>query len=88
MPELSRFEGMVIRMLFKDTGKHNKPHVHVECAEHKASVGIDGEVLAGSIPKKKLIILHAWLVMHEEELYAAWNNAVQSKEFDKIEPLR
>ena len=29
MPELSRFGGMVIYMLFQDTGQHNKPHVHV-----------------------------------------------------------
>ena len=28
MPELSRFEGMVIKMLFNDTIQHNKPHVH------------------------------------------------------------
>ena len=29
MPELSRFGGMVIYMLFMDTKQHNKPHVHV-----------------------------------------------------------
>ena len=28
MPELSRFGGMVIYMLFMDTKQHNKPHVH------------------------------------------------------------
>ena len=29
MPELSRFDGMVIYMLFRDNKQHNKPHVHV-----------------------------------------------------------
>ena len=29
MPELSRFEGIIIKMLFNDTVQHNKPHVHV-----------------------------------------------------------
>lgn len=29
MPELSRFEGMIIYMLFRDNKEHNKPHVHV-----------------------------------------------------------
>lgn len=29
MPELSRFEGMTIYMLFRDNKEHNKPHVHV-----------------------------------------------------------
>ena len=40
MPELSRFEGMVIKMLFNDTVQHNKPHVHVTYGEYKASVGL------------------------------------------------
>ncbi len=31
MPELSRFEGMVIKLLFNDTVQHNKPQVHVYC---------------------------------------------------------
>lgn len=34
MPELSRFGGMVIYMLFYDTKQHNKPHVHVYYGEH------------------------------------------------------
>lgn len=29
MPELSRFMGIIIKMLYKDTAQHNKPHVHV-----------------------------------------------------------
>ena len=41
MPDLSRFEGMIIKMLFHDTIQHNKPHGHVLYGEYKASVGID-----------------------------------------------
>ena len=37
MPELSRFEGMIIYMLFRDNKEHNKPHVHVYYGEYKAS---------------------------------------------------
>ena len=88
MPELSRFEGIIIRMIYKDNAQHSKPHIHAEYAEYKASIAIDGEVLAGSIPKKKLILLQAWMILHEDELYTAWNKAVQSIEFGKIEPLR
>lgn len=29
MPELSRFGGIVVKLLFNDTVQHNKPHVHV-----------------------------------------------------------
>lgn len=46
MPELSRFMGIVIKMLFKDTVQHNKPHIHAYYGEYEASIGIDGELLA------------------------------------------
>ena len=87
MPELSRFKGMVIYMLFYDTKHHNKPHIHVYCGEFEASIGIDGELMAGSLPRKQLIFVQAWLALHEEEAYAAWNKAVQGVHFDKIAPL-
>ena len=50
-------------------GKHNKPHVHVEYGEYEASVGIDGEVLAGILPEKQYGLVSAWLTLHEDELY-------------------
>ena len=56
MPELSRFAGMVIYMLFCDTGQHNKPHVHVYYGEYEAAIAIDGELLADSLPRKQLKI--------------------------------
>ena len=87
MPEISRFFGIVIKMLYEAGGKHNKPHVHVEYGEYEASVGIDGEVLAGVLPEKQYKLVAAWLTLHEEELYEAWNNAVQMKQLPKIRPL-
>ena len=47
MPELSRFGGMVIYMLFYDTKQHNKPHVHVYYGEYEAAIAIDGEIAGG-----------------------------------------
>lgn len=87
MPELSRFYGIIVKLIFFDDGQHHKPHVHVYYGEYEASVGIDGEILAGSLPVKQLKLVQAWMVLHEEELYAAWNNAVAGKSFDKIAPL-
>jgi hypothetical protein len=87
MPELSRFAGIVIYLLFKDTQKHNKPHVHVYYGDFKASIAIDGELLAGSLPHKQLKIVTGWLALHEEELYEAWNKAVQGVRFDKVDPM-
>ena len=50
-------------------------------------MGLDGEVIAEQIPVKQYRMLAAWLVIHEEELYRAWNLAVAGKPFDKIDPL-
>lgn len=88
MPELSRFMGMIIKMIFMDNDKHHKPHVHVKYGDYEASVAIDGELLAGELPVKQLKIVTAWLAIHEDELYVAWNKAVRGLHFDKIEPLK
>lgn len=88
MPELCRFYGIIIKMLYSDTVQHHKPHIHAYYQDYEASVGIDGELLAGSIPVKQLKLIEAWLVLHEDELYAAWNKAVQNIPFGKVEPLK
>ena len=54
MPELCRFYNIVIKMIFSDTDKHHKPHFHVYYNEYEASVGVDGELIAGSLPVKQL----------------------------------
>ncbi len=88
MPELSRFYGIIIKMIFSDTQQHHKPHIHAMYGEHQAAIGIDGELLAGYMPQKQLKLIVAWLTIHENELYQAWNKAVRDMPFDKIEPLQ
>ena len=78
MPELSRFRGIIVKMLYRDYGKHNK---------YEASVSIDGELLAGSFPSRQFKILSGWLALHEEEIYAAWNRAVAGQDPGMIAPL-
>lgn len=88
MPELSRFKGLVIEAQHRDTGRHNKPHVHVYFGDYAATVGLDGELLAGSLPLRQLRIVTGWLALHEDEVYDAWNKAVTGTSFGKIDPLR
>ena len=88
MPELSRFYIIIIKMLFSDDARHNKPHFHVFYAEYKASVGVDGELLAGSLPVRQLTLVQAWAAIHEDELYQAWNRSVKNMPPGKIEPLK
>ena len=88
MPELCRFEGMIIKMFFFDNKQHHKPHIHVYYAENKATIGLDGELLEGALPQKKFTLLQAWLILREKELYSAWNNAVRNMPLGKIEPIK
>lgn len=75
-------------MFFSDNDKHHKPNFHANYNEYEASIGIDGELLAGKFPPKQLKIVQAWAVIHEDELYEAWNNAVRELPLGKIEPLK
>jgi len=43
----SIFYGILVAMYYEDTGRHNKPHIHVRYQGKKASISIeDGTVLA------------------------------------------
>jgi hypothetical protein len=88
MPELSRFYNIAIKMIFSDSGQHSKPHIHAYYNEYEASIGIDGDLLAGALPTKQLKLVEAWLAIHEDELYTAWNKAVRNEHFGKIAPLQ
>ena len=78
---------MIIKMLFNDNVQHNKPHVHVYYGEYKASIGIDGELLSGSLPYKQFKMVVGWLALYEDEAYSAWNKAVRGEQFNKMKPL-
>ena len=88
MPEISRFYGIVVKMIYNDVGQHHKPHVHIYYGEYEASISLDGEMLAGHLPEKQYRIISGWLALHEDELYKAWNYAIRGEAFDKIEPLK
>lgn len=74
-------------MMYQDEKEHHKPHVHVLYGDFEASVGIDGELLAGALPAKQYKLVVAWLILHEDELYWAWNQAVAGRPFGRIKPL-
>ena len=88
MPELCRFYNIVIKMLYSDNVQHHKPHFHVFFAEYEASVGIDGELIAGNLPVKQFRLVQAWAAIHEDELYSTWNKAVKNEPIGKIDPLK
>jgi hypothetical protein len=88
MPTLSMFLGILVKMNWKDTGQHKKPHFHAFYGEHEASFGLDGEIIAGKFPKKQAAFVKAWTLLHEDELAANWKLAVDGEEVFRIEPLK
>jgi hypothetical protein len=80
MPTISMFYGILIRMFFYDTDKHNVPHIHAEYQGHVAVYSIhDGTVLAGELPPRKHKLVVAWIEIHQDDLLADWQLAVNGK---------
>lgn len=80
MPMISMFYGILIRMFFFDTDKHNIPHVHADYQGKTAVYSIpDGAVLAGELPSKKHKLVVAWIEIHQDELLADWQLAVTGR---------
>jgi hypothetical protein len=89
MPIISMFYGIIIYMYPLDTKQHSMPHIHVEYSGMSAVFSLlDGEILAGELPPKKIRLVQAWMDIHAEELEADWRIAVQGGEVFRIEPLR
>lgn len=74
---------------YEDTGRHNKPHIHVRYQGKKVSISIeDGALLAGDFPPKQLRLVLAWIDIHQDELMADWELAVSGEEPFRIAPLQ
>ena len=81
MPEISRFEGIIITMYFND---HNPPHFHAEYNGMEAIYDLtEGAFIRGALPSRQARLILAWAEIHKEELIKMWENKV----FKKVEPL-
>jgi len=89
MATLSMFYGLIISMFYGDNKQHKFPHIHVEYQDEEAIFTIpEGELLVGNLPSKKIKLVQAWIVMHEEDLMANWELATHEKNIFRIEPLK
>ena len=88
MPTLSVFYGIIITMYREIGGRHNLPHFHATYQGEEAAITFDGEVIEGSLPKKKLKLVIAWAEIHRENLEANWKLLSEGREYFKIDPLR
>lgn len=88
MPALSMFFGIIIYMYREQGGQHNLPHIHAEYQEDEAVLSLDGELIEGALPKKKLRMVQAWIDIHHDELEANWKLLLRGQAVFKIAPLQ
>lgn len=89
MPVISMFYGVIVLMYYFDNRQHQSPHIHVQYSGEEAVISIpDGNVIEGSIRTNKLKLVQAWIEIHQEDLMANWELAVNGQQVFRIEPLR
>ena len=88
MPEICRFEGMIIQMYYETASRH-LPHFHVRFGEFRASFGIEPiQLLVGSLPTRQRRLIEAWAELHQPELQANWQRAAERQPPLRVDPLR
>ena len=88
MPELSRFDGIFVYMYSEPNSPHKLPHIHAEYQGQQIVVSLDGNVIEGDLPSKKLRLLLVWMEMRQRELRENWELLASGKKYYKVEPLR
>ena len=63
------------------------PHVHAIYSEYEMSIDFDGNILAGELPRKQTKLVEAWVLLHTDELNAAWRAYRDDGELIKIRGL-
>ncbi len=85
MPELTRFFGIIIAMVYND---HSPPHFHAKHGAGQAVICIDtGEVIDGNLSARALRLVEEWRQLHQQELLNDWALALNRQPLIKIEPL-
>lgn len=48
---------------------------------------MDGEILAGKLPRKQLRLVQAWIELHYDELMANWELVSSGEQPYRVDPL-
>jgi hypothetical protein len=63
---------------------HNLPHIHVYYGDETCSISImDGQILAGTLSKKKYNLILRWILKYKFELCATWKLLCMGKTVKK-----
>jgi len=83
------FYGVIIKLFYFDNQQHHCPHIHVHYQDESAVIEIpSGKVLEGKLKSNKMKLVQAWIEIHQDELMADWELAVNGDEIFKIDPLK
>lgn len=61
---------------------------HAEYSGEEIVIALDGTILEGEIPKNKLKLVEAWMLIHEEDLQTNWKLLSEGQQFFRIDPLK
>lgn len=86
VPRISFFYGISVYMYW-DEAHHARPHFHARYAGQAASVDLDGNVIAGALPRRAQTLIAEWARLHRAELEANWERARRACELEPVEPL-
>lgn len=67
---------------------HPVAHFHAHHAGLRASVSVDGAVLAGDLEPRALGLVLDWARAHRDDLLASWERARQNQPLVAIPPLQ
>ncbi len=84
MPEISRFLGVVIGMLYRE---HHPAHFHAVYGEYEVTIEIESGSVAGRFPKRALALVQEWRTLHTKELLDDWARARRGEPLASIAPL-
>lgn len=85
MPEISRFFGIRITMVYND---HLPPHFHAEYGGEEAHFAIaTGEIIEGNISLRAARLVREWMELHRAELEENWRLRTEMKPLKSIAPL-
>ena len=85
MPVLSKFYGIVVRMLFV---REFTAHFYAFYGSWELMVGVAPiRIIQGEAPERVCNLVLEWATTHQYELLGAWNRLAQSRPPEPIQPL-
>lgn len=74
--------GMKFYIHSKENGKHHLPHIHVIYNEYEVVISLEGLVLEGNLPNKKLKSAKQIIEENKYSLLLKWNDMTDGEKFE------